>query len=126
MNDIGTTNLILLAILAVLLVGFGFFVPLLWIAGGVASLFLVVALVRSCFSFLSRNEIQWGLLVLFSGFTVWFSISTEDMSALSALVIPFVIGVVKAINHWDKVSAKKNLYTIKNEGEGLNETSNDA
>ena len=40
MSDSDTTNLLLLLILFVLLIGFGFLVPILWIAGAVIGLWL--------------------------------------------------------------------------------------
>ena len=47
MRESETTNGLLLLILIVLLVGFGFIVPILWVVGGILGLWLLVMILRA-------------------------------------------------------------------------------
>lgn len=76
MRDSETTNALLLLILLVLLVGFGFIAPILWVLGGVLGFWLLLKILGTVASGIGRvvDAIEKSLGRIFS--PVWKLVST--------------------------------------------------
>jgi len=133
MKDIETTNFLLLLILFVLLAGFGFLAPILWIVGAALGVWISAIVLRTVSrtissgldaigNFLNRlfapiwkgirlffgnSAVQWSLLAAASCLLLWYYFESENVEYLSALMIPALFALVKAINYWDTVSIRR-------------------
>ena len=133
MRDRETTNLLLLLILFVLLIGFGFLVPILWIVGAVIGVWMFVIAIgaiskKVCAgfkavgrildwifapiwnvtrSFLSNNAVQWCFIAVAMGLLIWNYFDSSNNEYLLALIIPTLFALIKGISYWDTVSIRK-------------------
>jgi len=133
MKDSETTNTLLFLILIVLLVGFGFLAPMLWIIGGVLGIWFLLriigtvtssvgkfvntteSLVRKFISpvwkpvntLIGNNILQWCIIAAGLCFSAWFYYSTQEMGYLLLLEILSIVALIKAVNHWDTITIHK-------------------
>lgn len=117
MRDSETTNLLLLLILFVLLIGFGFLVPILWIVGAVIGLWVsAIAIgtisrkIRAGFEAVTRSSpsndaVQWCFIsVITMGVLIWSYFDSSNNEYLFALIIPVLFALIK---YWDTVSIRR-------------------
>lgn len=133
LRDTETTNILLLLILVVLLAGFGFITPILWVFAGVVGLWLILKLLGAIASgisafvdtvenflgqifapvwkvmraFLRNDAVQWLFLLGAACGAVWFNYATQQEGYLAALIFLALIALFKLISRWDKMMAKR-------------------
>lgn len=129
MKQTETTNILLLLILIVLLAGFGFLAPILWVLGGVLGLWLLIKILGAVISEIGKivdtvenyvgrifssvwklvsaifgNDIvQWCLLLVSICFVAWFYFITGKDGYLAAIVFLGLFALFKVISRWDTV-----------------------
>lgn len=127
MRETETTNILLLLILLVVLAGFGFLTPILWVFAAVVGLWLSLKILGAIASgvgnvvdtvenylgriftpvwklvskFFSSGIVQWCLLLVAACLAIWFYFDTKKVGYLAALIFLALTALFKAINRWD-------------------------
>ena len=140
MRESDTTNILLLLILLVVLAGFGFLSPILWVAGGVVGLWILIKMfgavatgigsvvdtienyigrilspVWKLVSASFRNDIvQWSLLLVAACLSAWFYFIEKKVGYLAAIIFLALFALFKAINRWDTIMINRKY---KSDGE---------
>lgn len=102
-RDIKTTNVLLLLILLVLLAGFGFLVPILWIVAAVIAIWFFIFLVVRFFA-IFKPHIRWFIVASITGL-IGFLGNRQEMPAGTffsvVALISFFCGIGSLLNRRD-------------------------